>query len=91
MVLYDAALARGPVPWDTRWVETRYGPTHMVMGGPAHGRPVVLFHGAAVERARRRIPGLVSAEIVPKAGHLVTIAQPEWLRQPVFRFFDQGR
>ena len=45
MALYDAALARGPVPYDTRWVQTRYGPTHVVVGGPAAGRPVVLFHG----------------------------------------------
>ena len=42
---YAAALARGPVPYTTRWVETRAGPTHVVVGGPEAGPPVVVFHG----------------------------------------------
>ncbi|MBL8056635.1 MAG: alpha/beta hydrolase [Anaerolineales bacterium] len=42
---YEAALARGPVPYTSRWVETRFGRTHVVVGGPAAGPPVVVFHG----------------------------------------------
>ena len=42
---YDAALANGPVPYTSRWVETRFGPTHVLVGGPEAGPPVVVFHG----------------------------------------------
>jgi len=44
----------------------------------------------AVERARSLIPGLVSAEIVPNAGHLVTVDQPDWLKQRVLKFVETG-
>ena len=45
---------------------------------------------ASVEQACSRIPGLVSPALVPKAGPLVTMDQPEWLRQLVFRFSTRG-
>lgn len=44
----------------------------------------------AIERARSQIPGLVSAEIVPNAGHLVTVDQPDWLKQRVLKFIQTG-
>lgn len=45
MALYDSALAQAPVPYESRAVETRYGPTHVLIGGPSTGQPVVAFHG----------------------------------------------
>lgn len=45
MALYDVALTRGPVPYETRMLNTRYGQTHVVIGGPIDGQPLVLFHG----------------------------------------------
>jgi pimeloyl-ACP methyl ester carboxylesterase len=43
----------------------------------------------ALERARRLIPGLVAAELVLNAGHLMSIDQPEWLSQRILRFLRQ--
>jgi pimeloyl-ACP methyl ester carboxylesterase len=45
MALNDAALRQGPVPYQTRMINTRHGKTHIVTGGPEDGRPVILFHG----------------------------------------------
>lgn len=42
---YDAALASGPAPYASHWVETRFGRTHVLAGGLADGPPVVVFHG----------------------------------------------
>lgn len=44
MAWYDGALARLPVPHESRVVPTRYGPTHVVTAGPAGAPPVVLLH-----------------------------------------------
>jgi pimeloyl-ACP methyl ester carboxylesterase len=45
MAQYDAALRHGPVPYTTCLVNTRYGQSHIVVGGPEEGRPLLLFHG----------------------------------------------
>lgn len=45
MALYNTTLLQGPVPYETRFVPTRYGRTHVVVGGPVNGQPLVLFHG----------------------------------------------
>jgi pimeloyl-ACP methyl ester carboxylesterase len=45
MAEYEAALAQGPVPYTTQWVETRLGQTHVVVGGPEAGEPMLLLHG----------------------------------------------
>ena len=44
---YDSGLAHWPVPCETRFVETRFGATHLIASGPADAPPVVLIHGAA--------------------------------------------
>jgi pimeloyl-ACP methyl ester carboxylesterase len=46
--------------------------------------------GKAVARARALIPGLVAAEIVPHAGHLMTADQPEFLEKRVNRFLRES-
>ncbi len=44
----------------------------------------------AIERAQKLIPGLVSAEIVTNAGHLMMVDQPEWLKQRILQFIQDG-
>ncbi len=45
MAFYDIALSHGPASYETRMVNTRHGQTHVVIGGPADGQPVIVFHG----------------------------------------------
>ena len=45
MQYYDLTVARGPVPYESRTVDTRFGNTHILIGGPEAGAPVLLFHG----------------------------------------------
>ena len=45
MALYDSALAHAPVQYETATVKTRYGHTHVLMGGPVNGQSIVVFHG----------------------------------------------
>jgi len=45
MAMYEAALQSGPVPYETRMVNTRFGDTHVVLGGPRDAPPMVIFHG----------------------------------------------
>lgn len=42
---YARVLARWPVPYESRYVETRYGRAHVLASGPAYAPPVVLLHG----------------------------------------------
>lgn len=46
MAWYDALLARLP-PHESRYVETRFGATHLLALGPADGTPLVLIQGLA--------------------------------------------
>jgi pimeloyl-ACP methyl ester carboxylesterase len=45
---YDATLQEMMVPYETRYVETSYGPTHILVCGKENGKPVVLWHGQNV-------------------------------------------
>ncbi|MCU4974576.1 alpha/beta fold hydrolase [Halobacteria archaeon AArc-m2/3/4] len=38
----------GDVDVDSKWVETRYGRTHLLVAGPEDALPVVVFHGGNV-------------------------------------------
>jgi pimeloyl-ACP methyl ester carboxylesterase len=42
---YDAILARWPVPYESRFLETRFGATHVITFGADGARPLVLLHG----------------------------------------------
>jgi pimeloyl-ACP methyl ester carboxylesterase len=42
---YDATLQGMGVPYESEYVETRFGPTHVVVCGQEQGMPVVLWHG----------------------------------------------
>jgi pimeloyl-ACP methyl ester carboxylesterase len=45
MAVYEAALARWPVPYEQFDVPTGFGSTHVIASGPKGGPPLVLLHG----------------------------------------------
>lgn len=45
--VYDSLLSRWPVPYETRYVDTEFGSTHVVTSGPADAPPLVLLAGAS--------------------------------------------
>lgn len=47
MALYDAALARWPVAYETFDLPTRHGRTFVIASGEKAAQPLVLLHGAA--------------------------------------------
>jgi hypothetical protein len=48
MAIYDEALRQWPVPFETFFVATRYGKTHVIASGDPASPPLVLTHPAAV-------------------------------------------
>ena len=42
---YDAALALWPVPYESLFVQSRFGTTHLIASGPADAPPLLLLHG----------------------------------------------
>jgi 2-hydroxy-6-oxonona-2,4-dienedioate hydrolase len=48
---YDRFHARIPSPTESRVVETRFGDTHVLVGGPKDAPPVVVLHGALATSA----------------------------------------
>jgi pimeloyl-ACP methyl ester carboxylesterase len=46
MAVYDALLARWPVPHETLTIPTRYGDTFVIASGERASPPLVLLHGA---------------------------------------------
>lgn len=48
MEIYDEALRRWPVPYETSFVATRYGQTHVITSGDPASPPLVMTHPAAV-------------------------------------------
>jgi hypothetical protein len=45
MAHYDTTVQRMGIPYETEYVETRYGPTHVLICGKEEGKPVALWHG----------------------------------------------
>lgn len=45
MAAYDRALEKLPVPYETKYVPTSYGDTHMIVSGPVDGEPIIVLHG----------------------------------------------
>jgi pimeloyl-ACP methyl ester carboxylesterase len=48
MAIYDEALRQWPVPFETSFVATRYGKTHVIASGDPSSPPLVMTHPAAV-------------------------------------------
>ena len=43
--VYTDAVDKLGIDVDERYIETRYGNTHVLLAGPASGSPIVVFHG----------------------------------------------
>lgn len=46
----------------------------------------VFYAPRTLQRVRKFVPGLVSAELVPDSGHVMTIDQPEFLERRILKF-----
>ncbi|MCH7716298.1 MAG: alpha/beta hydrolase [Gemmatimonadetes bacterium] len=46
LAAYDDALSRWPVTYETKFIDTSFGQTHVVVCGPPEAPPLVLLHGA---------------------------------------------
>jgi pimeloyl-ACP methyl ester carboxylesterase len=60
MAGYDRALENWPVSYETRYVPTAYGDTHMIISGPEEGEPIIVIHGGDIDATfmRPTIAGL---------------------------------
>ena len=47
MAAYDDALKLWPIPYETTFIPTKIGDTHVIISGPEAGKPMVMLHGAA--------------------------------------------
>ncbi|MCM3766354.1 alpha/beta fold hydrolase [Neobacillus niacini] len=45
MASYENTLSLWPVPFESLYVETEYGSTHVIVSGPEDGEPVILLNG----------------------------------------------
>jgi pimeloyl-ACP methyl ester carboxylesterase len=73
--LYDQARDRLTFPTESRMVETRFGPTHILVAGPPEGRPIVALQGGNV------VNPLTLAWLGPLAGEF-RIYAPDTIGQP---------
>ncbi len=48
MAIYDEAMRNWPVPFETRFVDTGYGRTHVIAAGDSAAPPLVLIHPMGV-------------------------------------------
>ena len=48
MAIYEKKLSRWPVPFETVYIQTRYGDTHVVISGDLGNPPLILLPGLAV-------------------------------------------
>lgn len=44
-VAYDHSLSTWPVAYESKFVPTTFGDTHLLVSGPENGKPIVLLHG----------------------------------------------
>jgi pimeloyl-ACP methyl ester carboxylesterase len=45
---YTASLELWPIPWESRFVRTPFGDTHVIVSGEPDGEPVVMLHAASL-------------------------------------------
>jgi pimeloyl-ACP methyl ester carboxylesterase len=48
MKIYDARLAEWPYPYESVFVDTKYGQIHVIVSGPENGYPVLLMNASAL-------------------------------------------
>ncbi len=47
MTIYKEEMQRWPAPYESRFLQTRHGPVHLIVCGPETGEPLLLLHGLA--------------------------------------------
>ena len=48
MAIYDAKLTQWPVPYESVFVDTKYGKIHVIISGPENAPPVLLIHASGL-------------------------------------------
>lgn len=48
MAMYNEKLSRWPVPYETIYIPTQFGETHVIISGPKHAPPLILLHAMGV-------------------------------------------
>jgi pimeloyl-ACP methyl ester carboxylesterase len=48
MAIYQNRMAEWPVPYESRFLDTRYGKVHVIVSGPEDAPPVLLLHASAL-------------------------------------------
>ncbi|WP_134686553.1 alpha/beta fold hydrolase [Brevibacillus migulae] len=48
---YEASLAQWRVPYESRYIPTSFGQTHVLISGPEQAEPILLIHGAMYSSA----------------------------------------
>jgi pimeloyl-ACP methyl ester carboxylesterase len=63
MAHYDSTFQGMPIPYESRYVETTFGATHVITAGRTDGKPIVLWHGQNANAASwaHWIPALAPA------------------------------
>ena len=82
MAAYDAILARWPVPYETRYVSTRLGETHVIASGEKDAPPLALL---PEEASSAHSDILWLSELVQATGNKLTYGFP-FLKKDVFDY-----
>lgn len=48
MAIYENRMAQWPVPYESRYINTKYGKVFVVISGPADAPPILLLHASAM-------------------------------------------
>ena len=48
MSIYDARMETFPVPYESQYIDTKYGKVHVIISGPEDGPPILLLHASAM-------------------------------------------
>jgi pimeloyl-ACP methyl ester carboxylesterase len=48
MMIYEAKMKEWPVPYESRFLQTRYGAVHVLASGPEDAQPLLLLHASGV-------------------------------------------
>jgi len=48
MTIYEQKMARWPVPYESRTIQTRVGRVHVIISGPEDAPPIILLHASSM-------------------------------------------
>jgi pimeloyl-ACP methyl ester carboxylesterase len=75
MEAYEAVLALWPVPYESFYVPTRFGKTHVIASGPKEAQPLVLLHATSAS-STMWFPNIADLSRNYRAYALDTIGEP---------------